>query len=238
MTDRRDADPFAGSFTPPLDASDPRFVGAAPEQPPPATTRRLERSRGPGVGPEDPRVRLVRLVLPIVALAGVGVVVAVFFAGLDPGPQQRVIGSEPAVRAAVAQRPKRVCFNDNNPCAWLTVVDDDLVAFNTNGPLPQEYGRSGVSWCPSSRWYGANATGSRFDDHGRLVRGPAPRGLDRFGVRTTPEGLVVVDFQQLTAGPQAALTKETTPAAGPDCEVIPFDRQADLDLDVSQAPAG
>lgn len=175
-------------------------------------------------------MRVLRVALPLVAAAGLAAVAFVFFVGLRPGPQETVVGPEPVVRAAVAARPRRVCFNGNNPCAWVTTVGDRLVAFNTNGPLPQEYGRSGVAWCPSSGWFGANATGSRFDQQGRLVRGPAPRGLDRFAVRVDERGRVVVDFRQLTAGRREFETTETTPAAGPDCATIPFDRRADLDV--------
>ena len=159
--------------------------------------------------------------------AALAVIAAIFFQGLQPGIQYEVLGRESSVRAAVADRPKRVCLNDNNPCAWVTLVDDELVAFNTNGPLPQEFGRDGIGWCPSSGWFGANATGSRYDQQGRAAGGPAPRGLDRFGV-SVHDDLVRVDFTALTTGPQRGQVGEVTPATGADCDPIPFDRDADL----------
>lgn len=210
----------------PVDHSDPRFhasAGAgAPQQ-----QRQLVPSRGPGPSHEDPQVRRIRIALPLVFFAAIVVIGTIFFQGLQPGEQHEVIGPEAQVRAAVAQRPKRVCLNGNNPCAWITTVDGHLVAFSTNGPLPQEYGRDGVGWCASSRWFGANVTGSRFDQRGRPVGGPAPRGLDRFGV-SVDDGVVRVNFTALTTGLQRDQVREETPPEGPHCPTIPFDRDADL----------
>ena len=216
----------------PLDPYDPRFGptdGAGDHE------RRLVRSSGPGPDPENPRSRILRWALPLLFTSAALVVGAVFFTSLQPGPQVEVVGAESAIRAAVAERPKRVCFHDNNPCAWLTVVRGRLVAFNTNGPLPQEYGRDGVGWCSSSGWFGANATGSRFDQEGRVAGGPAPRGLDRYGLRVDDAGMVTVVFTELTSGALAGQVTQVTPPAGPHCGQIPFDRDADLDL---PAPAG
>lgn len=214
----------------PLDHADPRF-GSEPPAPGAPPSRRLVPSRGPGPDPENPQVRRLRIALPVLFFATVAVIVAVFAAGLRPGRQYEVAGDEAAVLAAVEQRPKRLCLNGNNPCAWLTVLDGEVVAFNTSGPLPQEYGRDGVGWCPSSGWFGANATGSRFDQRGRVVQGPAPRSLDRFRVEVRA-GEVIVDFTALTSGLQAEQVRDVTPAVGPDCTTLPFDREADL------APAG
>jgi hypothetical protein len=180
---------------------------------------------------DDPRIRIIRIALPVLFFGALAVIAAVFFISLRPGPQATVIGPEPAVRAAVADRPKRVCFNDNNPCAWITVVDGRLTALSTNGPLPQEYGRAGVGWCPSSGWFGANSTGSRFDQEGRLARGPAPRGLDRYGLRVDAAGVVHLSFTELTTGLQAALAGDVRAPDGPHCDVIEFDRDADLQLE-------
>ena len=223
MTDR---EPPPGEQ--PLDGWDPRFSPpTAPGEP--DTERRLVRSRGPGPSREDPQVRRIRIAVPLVFFAAVAVVGAVFFQGLQPGVQYEILGPEAAVRAAVAERPKRVCLNDNNPCAWITVVEDRLVAFNTNGALPQEYGRDGIAWCPTSGWFGANATGSQFDQAGRVAGGPAPRGLDRFGL-DVHDGIVRVDFTHLTTGLQRGQVGEVTPPEGAHCAPIPFDREADLTI--------
>ncbi len=84
-----------------------------------------------------------------------------------------------------------------------------------------------MAWCPSSGWFGANATASRSTSR---APGPRLRGLTGFAVRVDERGRVVVDFRQLTAGRRQFETTETTPAAGPDCATIPFDRRADLDV--------
>lgn len=212
----------------PLDAADPRFTAAPPRGASPSQ-RRLVPSRGPGPDPEDPLVRRLRVALPAVFFTAVAVIGLVFFFSLQPGDQSEDVGGIDAVRSAVTQRPHRVCLNGNNPCAWLTLVDGEVVAFNTSGPLPQEYGRDGVRWCPTSGWFGANATGSRFDQRGQVARGPAPRGLDRFGIHVE-DGRVVVDFTELTAGVQRGQVVDLTPPAGPECDTIPFDRDADLVL--------
>ncbi len=212
----------------PLDRWDPRFApDALNGRREPA--RRLVPGHGPLPDPDNPTIRRIRFGLPLVFFAALAVVIAMFSVGLSPGRQYEVVGRESAVVAAVRDRPKRVCLNDNNPCAWLTLVGDRLVAFNTSGPLPQEYGPDGVRWCPSSGWFGANTTGSRFDQAGHVVQGPAPRSLDRYGLDVRA-GEVVVDFTKLTTGLQAEQIEQITPADGPDCETIPFDREADLAL--------
>ena len=114
-------------------------------------------------------------------------------------------------------------------CAWLTRVDGDLVALSTSGPLRAEFGRQGVGWCPSSGRFGSNSTGSRYDALGRLVEGDSPRGLDRFRV-FVDDGTVWVDFGSRTAGRQVGRPFDPIPAEGPECEQIPFDRDADLGL--------
>ena len=136
-----------------------------------------------------------------------------------------MVGPADAVEGAIGERPRRVCYHDNNPCAWLTLVDGDVQAFNTNGPLGQEFGRQGVGWCPSSGWFGANATGSRWDQRGQVARGPAPRGLDRFTVTTDDEGNLVVHFASLAAGLQAwQVDGDVQEPAGLTADEVPFDR--------------
>ncbi len=142
------------------------------------------------------------------------------------------VGPADRVAAAVEDRPRRVCFGGSNPCAWLTAVDGRVVAFNTNGPLAEEYGRQGVGWCPSSGGFGANATGSRWDRRGLVVEGPAPRSLDRFSTSVDADGDLVIDFASLTAGlaDWQVDAADLTPPDGPDCEQVPFDRDPDLVL--------
>ena len=213
----------------PLDRFDPRFGDDMPEVPA-GRARELVSSQGPGPSPRDRKVAILRLAIPGLALAGLLVIGAVFYQALQTTPAQMVIGPEAEVREAVAERPRRVCLSDNNPCAWLTVVGDRLVAFNTNGPLAQEYGRLGVAWCASSGRFGANSTGSRWDREGRLVEGPSPRNLDRFTLSTSADGTLSIDFASLTAGALDPDRTDAAPAEGPDCDPIPFERDPDLDL--------
>lgn len=210
----------------PLDPADPRFGGTARGERP----RTLVESAGPGTSPLDPRVRRLRTLIPVALLLVLTAVGVMFFVGLNPGDIVEAVGPEAEVRRAVADRPHRVCYRGRAPCAWLTVVDGELLALNTSGPLGEEYGRQGVGWCPSSGGFGANSTGSRFDAAGEVVSGPAPRGLDRFDVRTDQRGELRVDFSVLTSGTQVANAAPRAPD-GRHCEEIPFDRDADLRLE-------
>lgn len=206
----------------PLDADDPRFSGSRSDAGSPARARRLVKSQGPGPSPFDRRVRILRVAVPLLFAAGLAVVATVFVVGLDPSPTRTVnLGNEAAVRATVGERPHRVCLDAGQPCAWIDEVGGDLLALSAAGPVRDELGRAGIGWCPSSGYYGSNNTGSRYDPRGRLVEGPAKRGLDRYRI-VVRDGQVVVDFTDLRAGKQAHHTTETLPADGPDCERIPF----------------
>jgi hypothetical protein len=230
----RDGDRPPGSEDPlsrPLDAVDPRFTGAGRVEVP-ARARELIATRGPGASPMDPRVRLLRGIIPALAIAGVVLIGAVFFRALAPGPSTVALGDEAAIREAVAEQPQRICREqDGLPCAWLVVVDDRILALSTSGPIREEFGRQGVGWCPTSGYFGSNASGSRYDPAGNLVAGPSPRGLDRYAVRVSEVGEVVVDFNDRIAGRRAGTAREPIPPAGPDCADIPFGRDIDLRLD-------
>ena len=234
-------DPDGPRYQAPLDEVDPRFGGPAPtsgeraedasrgEPPRRGHHRELVTARGPFPDPDSSSARFARLVIPAIAIAGAVAIVAVFVAGLGPGSGIRRIGDVDAVRAAVADRPQRVCYEGSLPCAWLTLAGDELVALNTSGPLPEEYGRAGVGWCASAEVFGSNATGSRYDRLGNVLAGPTPRGLDRYGV-TVDEGVVSVNFFSLSTGARTGSVEPGAPT-GPDCESIPFDRDADLVLE-------
>jgi hypothetical protein len=215
----------------PLDPFDPRYGGRGGEADDVDRQRVLVEGRGPGRNPDDPKVRILRVAVPLLALAGLGAIIAVFFSGLSPGDSSVVIGTEEEVRREVDDRPYRYCFNGSNPCAWLSLVGGEVVAFNTNGPLAEEYGRQGVAWCATSGYYGANSTGSVWDQSGRIVSGPSPRSLDRFTTRVDPQGNLVINFAALRAGlADWQVDGDVSPPDGPMCEEIPFDRSPDLDL--------
>lgn len=208
----------------PLDAADPRFpAGTAPARLP----RRLVRSRGPGLAAEDPLVARLRVGLRVVATAGVALVLWIFFVGLDPGRPVVRVGAEAAVRAALAEEPRRVCQDVGRPCTWLSLVDGRLLALSTAGPLREERGRLGVTWCPGADVYVAANTGSRFDAGGDVVAGPAPRGLDAYAVAIV-DGQVQVDFAAVRSGRLAPRGLRTATAA-PSC--LPRATALDLPLD-------
>lgn len=222
-----------GGANGPIDDVDPRFTGA---RPPPVRPREraLVATRGPGPSREDPRVRLLRVALPGLFAVAVLAVAAVFMRSLAPPPGAHVVGPEREVREAVADRPYRVCRDGGLPCAWITVVDGRLLALDTSGPLREEFGRLAVAWCPSSGHFGSNVTGSRYDQAGNPVDGPAPRGLDRFTL-SVRDGVVIVDFFRRTTGRQVGRQEPTIPPEGPDCDPIPHDWDADLRLPSERA---
>ena len=213
----------------PLDDADPRFGLRLEDLPP--RPRELVPSSGPGSSQLDPRARVLRAAIPLLAVAALLTVGAVFWAGLDPSSGVLVVGDEDEVRAGVSERPHRVCLGQS-PCAWLTLVEGRLLALSTSGPLREERGRAGVAWCPTSGYFASNALGSRFDPAGRVVRRPAPRGLDRYDTTVDEEGRLRVHFLSITTGLQTARVTDVIPPAGPHCEgEIPFDREADLRLE-------
>jgi hypothetical protein len=57
-----------------------------------------------------------------------------------------------------------------------------------------------VRYCPRSGWFEDARHGSKFDRLGRYAFGPAPRGMDRFGVRVI-RGVVWIDTAQIFLGP-------------------------------------
>lgn len=212
----------------PLDPHDPRFEGDPAG--PVARRRELVPSRGPGAREPGPAERVLRVAFPALAVAGLAVIGMVFFRGLAPGTSVEVLGPAEEVRAAVADRPRRVCLRGDAPCAWVTVVEGRVLALSTSGPLPQELGRLGVGWCSSSGRFGANTTGSRWDAAGNVVAGPAPRGLDRYTVAVTREGDLAIHFASLSAGLADWVATDLVPASGPECDRVPFDRDPDLRL--------
>lgn len=219
-------------FDAPLDEVDPRFSPAAEPRP---HHRALVAAEGPFPDPDSASARFARLVIPAMAAAGLLAVAIVFVAGLSPGSGIERIGDLQQVRAAVAQRPHRVCYEGAMPCAWLTIHEGDLIALNTSGPVPEEYGRAGVGWCPTSGRFGSNSTGSRYDAAGMVVAGPAPRGLDRYRL-IVADGTVSIDYFSLQTGVLARHGENLVPGSGPDCQSIPFDRDADLQLVDEAAP--
>ena len=73
-----------------------------------------------------------------------------------------------------------------------------------------------VPWCASSQWFECPCHGSRYNKVGEKTGGPAPRGLDRFGVSVAGDSLVV-DTQQVVQGPPIGVNTTGQGAEGPHC---------------------
>jgi len=73
-----------------------------------------------------------------------------------------------------------------------------------------------VPWCKSSQWFECPCHGSQYNRVGERKAGPAPRGLDRFGVEVSG-GVVMVDTGNLVQGPPAGTNTTGQEAEGPHC---------------------
>ena len=73
-----------------------------------------------------------------------------------------------------------------------------------------------VPWCSTSQWFECPCHGSRYNRVGERTGGPAPRGLDRFGV-AVEGGVVVVDTGLVVQGPVLGTNTTGQQAEGPHC---------------------
>jgi cytochrome b6-f complex iron-sulfur subunit len=73
-----------------------------------------------------------------------------------------------------------------------------------------------VPWCTASQWFECPCHGSKYNRVGEKTGGPAPRGLDRFGV-SVEGGVVVVDTKQVIQGPPIGISTTGQQAEGPHC---------------------
>ena len=73
-----------------------------------------------------------------------------------------------------------------------------------------------VPWCASSQWFECPCHGSQYNRVGEKKAGPAPRGLDRFGV-SVDGGQIVVDTAQVIQGPKIGINTTGQEAEGPHC---------------------
>ncbi|OGN81269.1 MAG: hypothetical protein A2X23_12130 [Chloroflexi bacterium GWC2_73_18] len=75
--------------------------------------------------------------------------------------------------------------------------------------------------CLKNYWFECPCHGSRYDRLGIKVKelGPAPRGLDRFAMEVSPDGVLTVDTSRLTLGPLPVALGQPglIPASGPSC---------------------
>ena len=73
-----------------------------------------------------------------------------------------------------------------------------------------------VPWCQSSQWFECPCHGSKYNRVGEKKGGPAPRGLDRFGV-SVDGGQIVVDTKQVVVGPPIGTDTTGQGLEGPHC---------------------
>ena len=73
-----------------------------------------------------------------------------------------------------------------------------------------------VPWCTSSQWFECPCHQSKYDRVGEKRSGPAPRGLDRFGV-TLDDDLLIVDTSKVILGPPVGTRTTGQEPEGPHC---------------------
>ena len=73
-----------------------------------------------------------------------------------------------------------------------------------------------VPECKSSQWFECPCHGSQYDRVGEKKAGPAPRGMDRFGI-TVANGNVIVDTGTTFNGPAIGINTTGQEAEGPHC---------------------
>ena len=73
-----------------------------------------------------------------------------------------------------------------------------------------------VPYCTASQWFECPCHGSQYNRVGEKKAGPAPRGLDRFGVEVSG-GVLTVDTGTLIQGPAIGVNTTGQEAEGPHC---------------------
>lgn len=73
-----------------------------------------------------------------------------------------------------------------------------------------------VPECKSSQWFECPCHGSQYNRVGEKKGGPAPRGMDRFGV-SIANGLLTIDTGAVFAGPSIGINTTGQEAEGPHC---------------------
>ncbi len=73
-----------------------------------------------------------------------------------------------------------------------------------------------VPECKTSQWFECPCHGSQYNRVGEKKGGPAPRGMDRFGVSVS-NGMVVIDTGTVFGGPPIGVNTTGQEAEGPHC---------------------
>jgi cytochrome b6-f complex iron-sulfur subunit len=71
--------------------------------------------------------------------------------------------------------------------------------------------------CNTSQWFECPCHGSQYNQVGEKKAGPAPRGMDRFGVEVAADGTVTVNTGDVNQGPPIGTNTTGQEAQGPHC---------------------
>ncbi|QBI20339.1 hypothetical protein ER308_12700 [Egibacter rhizosphaerae] len=74
-----------------------------------------------------------------------------------------------------------------------------------------------VPWCDSSRWWECPCHASAYNRWGEFQDGPAPRGMDRFRVEISDDGILSVDTTEIIDGPSRGQQSLIQPREGDAC---------------------
>jgi len=73
-----------------------------------------------------------------------------------------------------------------------------------------------VPWCQTSQWFECPCHGSKYNAVGEKKAGPAPRGMDRFGIAFNGDN-ITIDTETVILGPPVGTNTTGQNAAGPLC---------------------
>jgi len=74
-----------------------------------------------------------------------------------------------------------------------------------------------VPSCATSKWFECACHGSTYNQVGEKKGGPAPRGLDRFAVEVSADGVLTVNTGAIIQGPSIGTNTTGQEAQGPHC---------------------
>jgi hypothetical protein len=144
---------------------------------------------------DNPRMRSTRLGPAVLVLPGVGLVAAVFI-----GVTALLRDEEPApveiVRRPTPGEVRPDYLSDGTP-VWVIGHEDGSVdvlsGFDTHRPY--NLGKI-LWWCPSARAFENPEHGSRYDEYGLRIGGPAPTGLPAYEIVLSASRVGVGDLQR------------------------------------------
>lgn len=122
----------------------------------------------------------------------------------------------PEARAWVTEYPKEAISK-----AEVAYGKQDSVLVGMNAGVVALYQKCPhlgcrVPHCPSSQWFECPCHGSQYNRVGEKKGGPAPRGMDHFGVSIN-NGIMVIDTGAIFGGPPIGTNTTGQEAEGPHC---------------------